>query len=142
MRRGTDRFRHAIFFEIMGICISTPLVSAGFQTGLMNTGIMAMAMSLLAMVWNMVYNYFFDHVLMKKGYPLNNRSVFIRIGHAVLFELGITIFSIPIIVWWLSIPIVEALLIDFSFVLFYLFYTLLYNWLYDRIFPYPNMKAS
>ncbi|MBW2605126.1 MAG: PACE efflux transporter [Deltaproteobacteria bacterium] len=141
MRNRIDRLRHAIFFEIMGVCFSAPLVSEGFQISLKKIGIMSIVMSLLAMVWNMVYNNLFDHLLMNLGYPLDNRSVFIRIGHAVLFELGITVFSIPIIVWWLSIPLVQALFIDFSLVSFYLFYGLLYNWLYDRIFPYPNMKT-
>ena len=142
MRSKIDRLRHALFFEIIGICLSAPLVAAGFQTDLLKTGIIGGVISLLAMLWNMVYNYCFDLLLVRCGHPLNRRTLMLRTAHALFFEAGLAMLTIPMVAWWLSIPLLKALLLDFSLVCFYLVYALVYNWAYDRLFPYPAWEAS
>ena len=56
-----------------------------------------------------------------------------RITHAVLFELGLIVVLVPLAAWWLSIGLVEAFLLDIGLLLFFLPYTLAFNWTYDTL---------
>ena len=38
--------------------------------------------------------------------------------------------------------LLEALLLDLGFVLFYLVYAFIYNWSYDKVFPIPGQGAQ
>ena len=142
IRNAKDRRRHAVFFEIFGLILSVPLAAWGFGTDLVDTGVLGIFFSILAMIWNMIYNYYFDIVLLKNGRNPAQRGFLLRTVHAVLFEAGLIIVSVPAIAWWLSLSLVKALAMDFSFTLFYLGYTYMYNWAYDRFFPYPEFEPE
>ncbi|MCY1383930.1 Chlorhexidine efflux transporter [compost metagenome] len=40
---------------------------------------------------------------------------------------------VPLAAWWLSIGLVEAFLLDIGLLLFFLPYTLAFNWTYDAL---------
>ena len=138
IRNAKDRMRHAVFFEIFGLVLSVPLVAWGFETDLMKTGVLGIFFSILAMIWNMIYNYYFDILLLKNGRNPAQRGFMLRTVHALLFEAGFLLISVPAIAWWLSLSLVKALAMDLGITLFYVGYTFVYNWVYDRIFPYPE----
>lgn len=142
LRNARDRIRHAVFYEIFGLIMAVPLAAWGFETDLVKTGILGIFFSLLAMIWNVIYNYYFDIVLLKNGRNPAHRGFLLRTVHAVLFEAGFIIVSVPAITWWLSLSLIEALAMDLSFTLFYVGYTYVYNWVYDRIFPYPEFNPE
>ena len=48
------------------------------------------------------------------------------------------IVALPVMSWWLDIGLLEALVLDLGFVLFYLVYAFVYNWSYDKVFPIPG----
>lgn len=142
LRNAKDRMRHAVFYELVGLILAVPLAAWGFGTDLLDTGILGIFFSILAMIWNMIYNHYFDIVLLKNGRNPAHRGFRLRALHAILFEAGFIIVSVPAIAWWLSLSLAKALAMDLGLTLFYLGYTYVYNWAYDRIFPYPVFRAS
>lgn len=142
IRTTKDRLRHAVFYEIIGLLLAVPLAAWGFQTDLAKTGVLGVFFSLLAMFWNMVYNHYFDILLLKTGRNPAKRGFLLRWVHAVLFEAGFIVITVPTIAWWLSLSLLNALAMDFSLTLFYLGYTYVYNWAYDRVFPYPRFTPQ
>lgn len=74
---------------------------------------------------------------LKNGRNPAQRSFTLRTAHALLFEAGFIIISVPATAWWLSLSLVKALAMDLGITLFYIGYTYVYNWVYDQIFPYP-----
>ena len=84
--------------------------------------------SLVAMLWNMAFNALFDIAQKRRGFA---RTAGVRVVHAVLFELGLIAAVVPIAAWWLSIGLWAAFVLDIGLVLFFLPYTLGYNWLFD-----------
>jgi len=137
MRTTTDRIRHAISFEIIGLVIVTFLGQWAFGVDIHHVGAVAIVGSTMATVWNYIYNLLFDHAMLRL-YASVHKTPRIRIVHALLFELGILLALLPFIAWYLEIGLLEALLMDISFSFFYLVYAFLFNWAYDIIFPVPE----
>ena len=141
MRAIRDRIRHTISFEIIGLLIATPLGAFAFGLPLADVGVVGLGTSLVAALWNYVYNLGFDHALVRfKGDT--SRGVGLRVLHAVLFEGGLLVMLMPIIAWYLGISLVEALAMDVSFALFYMGYAFVFNLAYDRLFPVGGSRAS
>lgn len=65
MRTRNDRIRHAIGFEVIGLLIAAPLSSWITGIELSHMGPLAVLFSVLATVWNYVYNIGFDKLLLK-----------------------------------------------------------------------------
>jgi uncharacterized membrane protein len=139
MRKAADRIRHAVSFEIIGILIATPLAAFAFQLHAGDSAVIVIGSATVAMAWNYVYNLIFDHAMTRwRGTTLKTPAI--RIGHAVLFELGLLVMLMPLIALYLGISLWQALLLDLGFALFYMVYALVFNWAYDRLFPLPEWK--
>jgi len=138
MRSTTDRIRHSIFFELIALVISVPLASWILGKELLKIGVLSIVLSLAAMLINYFFNLLFDHVLLWMRRPLNVRPVWLRVLHALLFELSLLILTVPLVAWWLGMTLLAAFLIDIGFVLFFLVYAFVYNWAYDILFPIPT----
>jgi len=90
----------------------------------------------IATGWNYLYNLMFDHALIRLlGHV--QKSLAVRVLHAVLFEGGLLLILLPFIAWYLGVGLIEAFLMDVSFTVFYLVYAFVFNWLYDLVFPVP-----
>lgn len=50
--------------------------------------------------------------------------------------------ALPAMAWWLEISLLEALVLDLGFVVFYLVYAFVYNLLYDKVFPIPTQVTQ
>jgi len=93
------------------------------------------------MAWNYLYNLVFDHAL-KALHRSTDKSVPMRVLHAVLFELGLTALLLP------SSPSIPAsdcgtrLVMDMALALFYVVYAFAFNWGYDRLFPLPEWQQG
>jgi len=134
MRTFKDRVRHALSFEIIGLILITPLVSWVFRSPMNDIGVVAFVGATIATLWNYTYNLAFDHAMLRwRGDT--QKTLPLRILHAILFELGILIALMPFIALYLGISLFQAFLMDVSFALFYLFYAFVFNWAYDIVFP-------
>jgi uncharacterized membrane protein len=125
-----ERFFHALCFEVLAIAICAPLGAWLLGYSLAHMGILTLMISLIAMLWNMVFNAGFDRLQLRLGF---SRTVAVRAAHAVAFEIGLVITVIPLASWWLGISLWQAFLLDLGIVLFFLPYTFVYNWTYDTL---------
>lgn len=128
------RIVHTVGFEVFGILIFTPFAVFILNKSIMAIGILAIAISIVAMFWNLVYNYLFDLIENRLGGDRLKRGVILRVSHALLFELGLLVITLPFIAYWLNMGIIQALLIDISFVLFYVVYAFFYNYIFDKVY--------
>lgn len=134
MRTTTDRIRHTLLFELLALATVTPLAMWITGKGVGTVSSLAISLSLIAMGWNYCFNLWFDKMELKwKG--RRDRNLATRIVHALLFELGMLVVTLPLVAWWLDMSLWQALVMDIGFMVFFLIYALLFNWLYDLVFP-------
>ena len=119
--------------------IFAPLASVVFGFELQLMGMIALVGSLIATLWNYFYNILFDKAMLKIKNSVQ-KTVLIRIVHAVLFEGGLLLLFMPMIAWYLKISLWEAFVMDIAMATFYLIYAFIYNWAYDHVFPIPNQQ--
>lgn len=143
MRTRSDRIRHAILYEVILLALFIPLSSLLLHQPPSKIGLLGITLSLLAMVWNYIFNLGFDKTLNFMDYPLYPRGFRMRTLHAFLFEAGMVLVTVPAMMWWLQLSLWQAVVMDLAFLLLVPIYTLAYNWLYDQLFPVPaNVKTS
>lgn len=128
------RVVHTVGFEVFGVVIFTPVAVYVLNESVFDIGFLAIVISLIAMVWNLIYNYIFDFIEGYFGGHRSTRKLFMRIMHAVSFELGLLVVTLPIVAYWLKMSLWKALLTDLSFVVFYLIYAFVYNYVFDKIY--------
>ncbi|MEE3663991.1 multidrug/biocide efflux PACE transporter [Brenneria sp. g21c3] len=123
-----ERIFHALGFEIIALLICAPAGAWMLNKPLFDIGALAMLLSSVAMIWNMIYNAIFDWLWpacrVKRRLPL-------RIAHTLGFEGGFIFIGLPLAAWMLNITLWQALAVEIGFFLFFLPYTLAYNWCYD-----------
>jgi len=123
-----ERIGHALAFEIIAVLICAPAMAWFMDKPLLHLGVLTLMFSTVAMLWNMLFNYLFDRAQSRLGFE---RGLWARVSHALLFELGLIVVLVPLAAWWLSIGLLEALLLDIVMILFFLPYTMAFNWGYD-----------
>ncbi|MCG8493108.1 MAG: PACE efflux transporter [Sneathiellales bacterium] len=138
MRTFWDRVRHTVLFEAIALFLVAVIGSWILNRPVAEIGMLGVIMAVLAMSWNMLFNWLFD-LWDRKYRNFAKRGLFLRAVHATLFEAGMLIAGLFIIAWWLKVSLWEALIMDISFALFFLIYAYLYNWAYDTIFPRPEV---
>jgi uncharacterized membrane protein len=141
VRNGKDRLRYTCLFEFLLIAMLAPVGSLVLQKDFMGIGLLAVVLSLKAMLFNLIYNWYFDRFDVRAGRVPTERSFARRIIHAVGFEIGLLMTSLPIVVWWLGLSIWQALLMDLIVTSFVVVYTLAFTWGYDRLFPVTQVPA-
>ncbi|MGN7832034.1 multidrug/biocide efflux PACE transporter [Pseudoxanthomonas sp. 22568] len=141
-----ERVLHALAFEGLAIALSAPALAWLLGKSLLHTGALTLAVSTLAMLWNMAYTAAFDRAQQRWGFE---RTPKVRVIHALLFELGLIVATVPLAAWWLSIGLVQAFVLDIGLLLFFLPYTLGFNWAYDVLRERwlardaaPNLEAA
>ncbi|MDA7418377.1 PACE efflux transporter [Xenophilus arseniciresistens] len=124
----------SLYEGIAILCASIGLAAlsgagAGTSTAL------ATASSVVAVVWNLVFNTLFE--AWEARQRVRGRSLKRRIAHALGFEGGLAAILVPLFAWWLGIGLWEALLFDAALLIFFLVYTFVFNWSFDRVFGLP-----
>ena len=124
-----ERFCHAAGFEVLAIVTVAPLAAWVMEKPLFQMGALAIMLSTVAMLWNMVYNAGFDRICP----PQVKRGLGLRAVHALGFEGGFILIGLPIAAWMLKISLLEAFVLEVAFFLFFLPYTMAYNWMWDKL---------
>lgn len=141
-RTTADRLRHTVMFEFFLIGMLAPLMSLMLEKSVVELGLLALAISVKAMLINLIYNYLFDKWDVSKGRVPTERSLPYRILHAMGLELTLTATSLPLIIWWLGLTFWQALLMDIAMIIAVMIYALVFNWIYDRVFPVPQPQVA
>jgi len=126
----TTRIVHALGFEFFALLLCAPTIALLMDKPLMSAGLLTLAISVTATLWNMLYNVMFDRLQARLGFQ---RTPLVRIAHALGFEGGLILAVVPAAAWWLSISLVEAFLMEVGLLVFLLPYTYLYNLGFDRL---------
>jgi uncharacterized membrane protein len=100
-----------------------------------DSGTLAIATSVVAVVWNLVFNTYFERWEARQG--TTGRSMKRRVLHAVCFEIGLVAMLVPLIAWWFGVSLWQALVMDMALVIFFLVYTFVFNWAFDAVFGLP-----
>lgn len=103
--------------------------------GMGHAGVLAAIASAIAVVWNLGFNGLFERWESRQA--VRGRSLRRRVAHAIGFEGGLAVILVPVFAWWLGIGLWQALLMDLGLLLFFLVYTFVFNWGFDRVFGLP-----
>ena len=122
-------------FEAIAITICT--VGFALQSGksLAHAGALSLATSAIAVMWNFLFTNLFEAWEARQA--RGGRSIARRIAHAVLFEAGLLLMLVPLTAVWLEISLPGALVLNIGLAGFFLVYTFVFNWSFDRLFGLP-----
>lgn len=135
VRGGWDRVRYALIFEGILIVLFGAAMSLVTGHDMLDTGGLALVLSILALVTNLVYNFVYDRVDVAFGRVPTERTRMGRVVHAVGFEFTLVVLGLPLMMWWLDLNFWQALALDVTAMVFVVIYTYFFTLAYDRIFP-------
>ncbi|HTH44290.1 MAG TPA: PACE efflux transporter [Oxalicibacterium sp.] len=122
------RVVHAVLFEVFALIILVPLMSRGFGMDMLHFGALAVILAICAMACNMLYNQLYEMLETRFGW---RRTPPVRVLHTLGFEVFFMAVALPLTAWWLAISVIDALLLDLTFSLFFMLYAFCFNWLFD-----------
>lgn len=123
-----ERLFHAVLFELLANILTASFVTFVLQVPLAHSAMLSVTSALTATVWNFIFNKIFDGLQKKHGFE---RSFKMRAVHAIAFETGLIILMTPLAMALLKLPLVQAMAVEMGLVLFFLPYTIIFNWCYD-----------
>lgn len=125
-----ERIFHAVIFEVTANLIIALSLAWLMNVSVLQSGSLSVISALTATVWNFIFNKLFDSLQKKHQFQ---RTFLVRAIHAVGFETGLIVSLIPVAMFMLNLTIAEAFFVEIGLVLFFLPYTMLFNWLYDYL---------
>ena len=140
LMQGTRRrVVYVVLYEAIAIVAASLGLATMSGSSLPSSGLLAVATSAIAVLWNLAFNAMFE--AWESRQTQRGRSVARRVAHAVGFEAGLVAFLVPLIAWWLGLTLWRALTIDLALVVFFLVYTFVFAWCFDRVFGLPASAA-
>ncbi|HGX3571852.1 TPA: chlorhexidine efflux transporter [Citrobacter koseri] len=103
-----ERIFHAVCFEGIATAIMAPTTAWLMQRSVLEMGGLTILLATTAMIWNIIYN-------------------------ALGFESGFIVIGVSIVAWALNVSLLQAFTLEIGFFLFFLPYTMFYNWAYDTL---------
>lgn len=125
-----ERLFHAVIFEVMANVIIALSLAWLMNVSVLQSGSLSVISALTATIWNFIFNKLFDSLQKKHQFE---RTFLIRAIHAVGFETGLIITLMPVAMIMLNLTVTEAFFVEIGLVLFFLPYTMLFNWIYDHL---------
>ena len=123
----------ALYETIAILAASLMFMAIGQSAG--HSGGMAVAASAIAILWNVTFNPLFEKWEARQA--VRGRSIARRIAHAIGFEGGLALVLIPLMAWWFNVGLWEAAVMEAGLLVFFLCYTYVFNWCFDRAFGLP-----
>ena len=128
------RIIYVSLYEAIAIAVSS-LIFVAIGQKASDSGVMAVAASVIAICWNLSFNHLFEKWEARQ--TVKGRSVLRRVVHAIGFEGGIAAMLIPLMAWWFNITLWEAAVMEAGLLVFFMVYTFAFNWAFDRLFGLP-----
>lgn len=125
-----ERVFHAVCFEGIATAILAPTTAWLMQRSVLEMGGLTILLATTAMIWNIIYNALFD-----RFWPshLVTRTAKVRAFHALGFESGFIVIGVSIVAYVLNVSLIQAFTLEIGFFLFFLPYTMAYNWVWDKL---------
>jgi uncharacterized membrane protein len=74
IRNGKDRLRYTILFEFLLVAILAPASAMVLEKEFLDVGMLAVFLSLKAMLFNLIYNWFFDRFDVGAAAPVEKKG--------------------------------------------------------------------
>jgi len=130
----------AVIYEAIALLFIAPAIAWFYNSDLQYSGVFALLLSAFALVWNMAYNALFEYWEARQRE--RSRNFMRRAVHAIGFEGGLALLLIPFIAWWLNISLQQALLTDLALLGFFLIYSFVFQYCFDKVFDVPASAKS
>ena len=104
---------------------------------LSESGLIAVIVSVTATIWNYVYNWIYDQLRYRYKFK---KTFGVRVIHGTLFEVGLIFIAVPIISLAMGLTLWEAFKLEFAMLVYFFPYTIVFNWLYDKLRSYTIKK--
>lgn len=134
------RVVYVALYEAIAIVVASFGFAALTGTDLQRASALSVMASVIAVLWNLAFNGLFERWEARQA--VRGRSVRRRIAHAIGFEGGLVAVLVPLVAWWLDITLWQAFLLDLALVVFFLFYTFVFAWVFDRVFGLPDSARA
>lgn len=122
-------------YEGLSVLFTVVVLSALLGHGGGQSTVTAILVSTTATLWNYVWNTIFEAIERRTG--AKGRGVRARAVHAIGYEGGVLLFTIPLVAFMLGVSLLEAFAIEGGLLVFFLVFTLIYTWVFDRLFGLP-----
>lgn len=129
------RVLYVTLYELIAIAVATAGLAQLSGQGAGHSSVVAVAASAIAVLWNVVFNWAFER--WESRQTVRGRSVARRVAHAIGFEGGLVFTLVPLFAWWFNVSLWEAFVMDLALIVFFLCYTFVFNWAFDRVFGLP-----
>ena len=136
MQIRTRKLVQAVLYEAFAVALVVPLIMFLFDQSIETSGLLGVAISLIAVSWNYLFNTLFEYWEARqdqKGRPIHR-----RIFHAIGFEGGLTVFTVPLVAYWLDISLKAALVANTGLLIIFFLYAIVFHWCFDKIFGLPK----
>lgn len=136
MPTNTRKILQAALYEVIAIILVVPLIMFLFDQSIGVSGLLGISISLIAVSWNYLFNTIFEYWEARQS--RKGRTIYRRIFHAIGFEGGLTVFTVPLIAYWVDISLKAALIANIGLLVFFFFYAVVFHWCFDKIFGLPE----
>lgn len=129
------RVLYVTLYELIAIVVATLGLAVLTGQSAAHSGVASVAASVIAVVWNLLFNWAFERWEARQA--VRGRTVWRRMAHAVGFEGGLVFTLVPLFAWWFDVTLWQAFVMDLALIVFFLVYTFVFNWGFDRVFGLP-----
>ncbi len=140
MKQRTRRFLQAFLYEVFAVLVVGPALAFMFDESMASSLGLAIIISSVAMVWNYVFNAWFEK--WESRQPNKARTPLRRVVHGLFFEGGLVVMLVPVMAWWLNTTLLHAFVADLGILAFFLVYAIVFTWAFDAIFGLPEYPAD
>lgn len=123
-------------YEILSVLFTVLVLNGALGHSGGQATLTAVLLSTTATIWNYVWNTLFERAERRFGWT--GRGALVRLGHAFGYEGGVLVFTIPLVAFMLGVTLLEALMIEASLLVFFLVFTYVYSWAFDKIVGLPE----
>ncbi|TKD22697.1 PACE efflux transporter [Rhodobacter capsulatus] len=132
------RVIYVLAFEAGAIALSTLLLTRLSAGPAADSLLVSVLVTLIALLWNLVFNTGFEAA--EHRFRLR-RTLWLRALHALGFEGGLFLFTVPLYMGFYGVGFAEAVAMEAALLVCFLIYTFFFTWGFDRIFPRPSLPA-
>ena len=123
-------------YELLAIVATSFGLAAMTGESAAHSSFIAAATSAIAVIWNVIWNGLFERWEARQSQ--RGRGLGRRVAHALGMEGGLVVLLVPLLAWWFGVSLWQAFVMDLGLLLFFLIYTFVFNWAFDRIFGLPT----
>ncbi|MBP2281041.1 putative membrane protein [Psychrobacter sp. PL19] len=130
------RIVYVTVFEILAILLSTFILMLLSGGDAMQSLPVAVIISSAAVIWNFIYNSIFERL--EHRWQIKERTLIVRIVHALGFESGLVLICLPLYMLWYGVGLWVAFTMEVALLLFFFIYTFIFTLIFDKIFTLPH----